>query len=104
MSLLRRTLRTFAVSLLVVAAACASSEDAKPGSSSGASSSSGSSGQLGGDGGTNSEPADELKGCATDTTKATTLPLDLYVMFDSSGSMARLVADKKTQYAAATEA
>ena len=42
--------------------------------------------------------------CASETKKATPLPLDLYMMFDSSGSMARLVAANKSKYAAVVDA
>lgn len=92
---------TIAVGALV-AVACASTEDGDGTSSS--SSSSSSSGVLPGGGTDGGGVADEFKGCATDQKKASTLPLDLYVMFDTSGSMATLVAPNKTKYQAATEA
>ncbi len=50
------------------------------------------------------EPAEELKGCATETKKATPLPLDLYIMFDTSGSMAHFVSANVSKYKAVSDA
>jgi hypothetical protein len=52
----------------------------------------------GGDGG------DDLAGCASERRKAEPLPLDLFVMFDSSGSMATLVAPNVSKYKAVSDA
>src|SRR5687767_2158944 len=104
-----RSLKSLAVASViafgvVIATACGSSGDGGDGSSGGASG-----GPIGGDPGSSGQlpggtPAEELKGCASETKKATPLPLDLYIMFDSSGSMAALIAANKTKYTAAVEA
>jgi hypothetical protein len=106
-----RSLKSLAVATaiifgVVIATACGSSEgDPGDGSSGGASG-----GPIGGDPGSSGQlpggqtPADELKGCASETKKATPLPLDLYIMFDSSGSMASLIAANKSKYTAAVDA
>jgi hypothetical protein len=92
---------------VLVATACASSNDETEGrfndSDGGASSSGGSSG-LGG--GTDSGGIDPgvLDGCATDSAKANPLPLDLYILFDSSGSMLYEAAPGVTKMKATTDA
>lgn len=92
---------TFATAGLIVATACGSDGggDGSSASSSGASSSSG---QLPGGGDAGVDP--QLQGCATDQKKAEPLPLDLYVMFDSSGSMVQQVAPNVSKYAVVVDA
>lgn len=79
---------------VIVATACGSDGGAD-GSSSGSSGASSSSGQLPG---SDSGVDEQLQGCATDQKKAEPLPLDLYVMFDSSGSMVQQVAPNVSKY------
>ena len=43
-------------------------------------------------------------GCATDTESATQLPLDMYFMLDTSGSMDDLVADRQSKWSAVASA
>lgn len=100
-----------------VAAACGSSNSNSPGasgdggSSSGASGGSsggsgGGSGSSGGDdsgaigtfGGDASFSPDAFAGCASSTQEAKELPLDLYLMLDTSGSMDDLVAAQKSKW------
>jgi hypothetical protein len=45
-----------------------------------------------------------LGGCATDTQKAELLPLDLYIMQDTSGSMYNLIAQNTSKYSAVKSA
>ena len=86
---------------VIIATACGSDggADGDPGGSSGNASSS--SGQLGGG---DSGVDEQLQGCATEQKKAEALPLDLYVMFDTSGSMAQQVAPNVTKYGVVVDA
>lgn len=83
----RATIGCGLLGAVLVATACASSDENGRfgGSSSGNSSSGGSSG-LGSTDGGGVDPG-VLEGCATGTAKANPLPLDLYVVFDTSGGM-----------------
>lgn len=95
-----------AIGLSLVAGACGSEGESTFPDPDGSTSSSSSSGPGpgpigqtdGGDGG------DELAKCATEQAKATPLPLDLYVMFDTSGSMSTMVAQSVSKYKAVTDA
>src|SRR5579859_4493229 len=49
-------------------------------------------------------PADAFVGCATTTQKATQLPLDLYFMMDTSGSMDDLVSASQSKWQAVVSA
>ncbi len=91
---------TLACAGVIVATACGS--DGGDGASSGSSgTASSSSGQLP----TSDSGIDEqLQGCATEQKKAEPLPLDLYVMFDSSGSMVQQVAPNVSKYAVVVNA
>lgn len=74
---------------LFIASACGSENDSTfPGSSGGSSGFGGSSssGSLSGSGGSSGE-IDELAACATETLKGESLPLDIHIMLDASGSM-----------------
>jgi hypothetical protein len=55
-----------------------------------------------GDGSINTDSG--LNGCATDTEKGQVLPLDLYIMQDTSGSMWTLIAQNESKYAAVKSA
>lgn len=55
-----------------------------------------------GDGAINTDSG--LGACATDTEKATVLPLDLYVMQDTSGSMWELITQTESKYGAVKSA
>jgi hypothetical protein len=70
---------------LLIATACGSEENTDNGSSGGSSGFGGSSGNIGGSSG-NIDPG-ELAGCASDTLKGESLPLDIQIMLDVSGSM-----------------
>lgn len=111
----KRSFFTAVVLASAVAAACGSSNSNPPGASGdggslGASSGSsgGSSGSFGGGGddsgaiGTFGSDAslspDAFAGCASSTQEAKELPLDLYLMLDSSGSMDDLVAPQKSKW------
>ncbi len=88
-------LATLATAGVVVATACGR-DGGEDGSSSGSSGASSSSGQLPSGSDAGIDP--QLQGCATDQKKAEALPLDLYVMFDSSGSMVQQVAPNVSKY------
>jgi len=55
-----------------------------------------------GDGSINTDSG--LGACATDTEKANVLPLDLYIMQDTSGSMWTLIAQNQSKYTAVKDA
>lgn len=94
-----------AVGTVIVASACGGSDDSTFGDPNGSSGSSGdnsSGGTLGGgDGG---DGGDQLAGCASERKKADPLPLDLYVMFDTSGSMYSQVQQNVSKYKAVSDA
>jgi len=102
------------VSAVVAQAACGSAsitsfdDEVNAGSSgsSGASGSIGSSGSSGtlANGTVDAGPAGELEACATEQRKATPLPLDLYIMLDTSGSMSTQVAQSVSKYKAVSQA
>jgi Mg-chelatase subunit ChlD len=114
----KRIFFTAAVLAAAVAAACGSSNLNAPGASadggssgapSGSGGSSGSSGASGGNGGDDSGATgtfggdasfspDAFAGCASATQEAKELPLDLYLMLDTSGSMDDLVAPQKSKW------
>src|SRR5687768_14910736 len=73
---------------LFIASACGSENDSTfPGSSGGSSGFGGSSsGSLSGSSGSSGD-IDELAACATETLKGESLPLDIHIMLDASGSM-----------------
>jgi len=75
-------------SALFVVVACGSDTDDK------SSSSSGGSGGLGSSGiGASGSSSGDLSGCATNTLEGKTLPLDIYIMLDASGSMNEKTGD-----------
>jgi Mg-chelatase subunit ChlD len=109
--------RFFAAAVIAaaVAAACGSNPDLLPGGSKGDGGSSGGSSSSGGSGGDDgSAPGtfggdaafspDAFAQCASSTQQAKELPLDLYLMLDSSGSMADLVANQKSKWNAVVSA
>ena len=109
--------RFFAAAVIAaaVAAACGSNNpDLLPGvkgdggSSGGSSSSGGSGGDDGSAPGTFGGDAafspDAFAACASSTQQAKELPLDLYLMLDTSGSMDDLVADQKSKWNAVVSA
>src|SRR5260370_24931236 len=61
-----------------------------------------SSAAFGDDAGTLS--VDAFAGCATDTEQAKQLPLDLYLMIDSSGSMNDLIGPQRSKWNAVADA
>jgi hypothetical protein len=89
---------------LLTAAACGSSNDSvfnDPGQEGGLDDGGllgGDGGLLGGDGGV--VDPDAFTACAADTQTATQLPLDLYLMIDTSGSMDELVTASSTKWSA----
>jgi hypothetical protein len=99
----------FGATALLTAAACGSSDSStfndNPGDEAGSGDDGGGlfgeSGTFGGDGSVpfDADP-DAFTACAADTQQATQLPLDLYLMIDTSGSMAELVAASSSKWAA----
>src|SRR5262245_51715419 len=73
-------------------------ENGSAGSSRGSSGNASTGNVDGGDG------ASEFAGCATEQRKAEPLPLDLYVMLDTSGSMSTQVAQSVSKYKAVSDA
>jgi Mg-chelatase subunit ChlD len=113
----KKSFSTATVIAAAVAAACGSSNpDLLPGASRGDGGSSGgassSGGGSGGDDGGASETfggdaafsPDAFAQCASSTQQAKELPLDLYLMLDTSGSMADLVASQKSKWNAVVSA
>jgi hypothetical protein len=89
---------------VLVGSACASSEETNRFDDDGGASSSGGSSGLGGTNDGGGISSEILDSCATDTARANPLPLDLYILFDSSGSMLYEAAPGVTKMKATTDA